>query len=170
MSYADIRPEKVFVADDKKTKSYVQDGLIIGGDRAIEDVIIQGIRRSDNPDFERIVIDLEGTRNGSASAIPRPPYYQVAISPDEKKLIISIWGHPQLRFDSKKLLQAFHKSSTVRNIVLMPRLEDDSWTFVIELKNKTAIELFELSGNARMILDIQKKRDSRPHEKAQEKA
>jgi hypothetical protein len=37
---------------------------------------------------------------------------------------------------------------------LLPRLNDDSWTFVIGLKPRQSVEVFELSKPARIILDI----------------
>jgi hypothetical protein len=74
-AFAEIRPEKIHVADTNKTKSYVHDGLITGGDRAIDSVIVKDIRQSKNPGFERIVIDLEPFQGGETPAIQRPPYF-----------------------------------------------------------------------------------------------
>ena len=121
-AYGEIRPEKVFVADAKKTQSYVQDGLIVGGDKAIDDVLVKDIRRAMNPGFERIVIDLEGNQNGESVQIQRPPYFQFAVSPDERRLTATLWGHPKLGFASKKVIAAFKRSSVIKNVVLLPRL------------------------------------------------
>jgi hypothetical protein len=152
---ADLRPERVHVAEAKKTKSYVRDGLITGGDRAVDDVVIKDIRRATNSGFDRIVIDLEGVKNGEPAGIQRSPYYQIAVTPDERRLIFSIWGRPKLNFDSKKVLNSFKRSSVIQNVVLLPRLEDDSWTFVFELKTDTPVEVFELSNPVRVIMDVQ---------------
>src|SRR4051812_48093578 len=83
---AALKPEKVHVADAKKTEAYIQDGMIVGGDQAIDDVVVKDIRRAANAGFERIVIDLEGNRGGEPAAISRPPYFQLAVSPEEKRL------------------------------------------------------------------------------------
>lgn len=155
---AEIRPEKIHLAESKKNKSYLHDGLIVGGDQAMDDVTIQDIRRSSNPDFERIVIDLEAKKNGEPSPIQRPPYFQLAVSPDERRLVMSIWGRPKLNFNSKKVIAAFKRSSVIQNVVLLPRLEDDSWTFVFELKSESPVELFELTKPVRLILDIQRRK------------
>src|SRR5689334_6769975 len=93
---AEIRPEKIFEADVKKTGVFVQDGIIRGGDQAINEVTVKDIRRANNSGFERIVIDLEGTRNGKTVAIPRPPYFQMSVTPSENRLTVSIWGSPRL--------------------------------------------------------------------------
>jgi len=91
-SIAELRPEKVFVADDKKHGSYVTDGLITGGDRTVTHIIVKDIRFALNKGFERIVFDLQGNRNGEPTAIQRPSYYQVAFNSSEKRLLISLWG------------------------------------------------------------------------------
>jgi len=155
---AEVRPERVYLADAKKNKAYVRDGLIVGGDRAIDDVVVKNIRRSINKGFERVVIDLEANRNGEPAVIQRPPYFQLAATPDERRLVVTMWGRPKLSFDAKKVIAAFKRSSVIERIVLLPRLEDTSWTFVFELKAGSPVEVFELSKPVRLILDIQQKR------------
>ena len=151
---AELRPEKVHTADTKKTETYIRDGLFIGGDKAIDEVWIKDIRRAANPRYERVVIDLEGNMRGEPAAIQRPPYFQVAVSPDEKRLTFTIWGKPKFSFDPKKILAAFKKSVAVQNVSLLPRLEDESWTFVLEMKGGYPIEVFELSNPVRIIVDV----------------
>ena len=153
-SHALLKPEKVRVADSKKTQSYLKDGLVTGGDRAIDDVMIREIRRAANPGFERLVIDLEGTQHGEPAAVARAPYYQVAVNPDEKRLVFTLWGNPKLGFDPKKVLGAFKRSPVVDTIQLLPKLEDKTWTFVVNLKSGRPVEVFELTDPARIIVDI----------------
>jgi hypothetical protein len=152
-AHADIRPEKVYVAENRKTQTYIKDGLITGGDSAIQDVVIKDIRRAKNPLFERIVIDLEGNQNGEPAAIPRPPFYQVAVTPDEHRLVVTIWGHPKLAFDAKKVTSLFKPSATVSSIEMLPKIESDSWTFALQIKPGESVEVFELSDPVRIILD-----------------
>jgi hypothetical protein len=147
-------PSKIHTAEGKKTNSYVRDGVIQGGDKAINEITIQDIRRAPNKGFERIVIDLSGTRNGEPMAIERPPYFQVAVSPDEKRLIFTIWGKPKLQFNSKRVIAALKKSPLIQSVELLPKLEDDSWTFVIGLKEGKPVEVFELTNSVRIIADI----------------
>lgn len=154
LAVADLRPDKVNVADAKKTNAYIKDGLIVGGDRAVNEVVVKDIRRAVNPGFERIVIDLEGNRNGEPAAIQRPPFYQVAVSPDERRLVFTIFGHPKLSFDAKKIVAAFKRSPIIENVALFPVLEENSWTFVFELKSDQPVEVFELSTPVRIIMDI----------------
>jgi len=152
---ADLRPEKIHVADAKKSKFYVKDGLIIGGDKAINEVVVRDIRRATNAGFERVVIDLEGNHNGEPAGIQRAPYYQIAVTPDERRLVFTLWGKPRLTFDSRKVVSAFRKSPAIQNVQLLPHLEEDSWTFVFEMKAGHPIEVFELSNPVRVIMDIQ---------------
>lgn len=146
------------MADAKKTKFYLRDGMVTGGDRAIDEVVVKDIRRGVNPaGFERIVIDLEGTKSGETAAIDRPPYYQVSVTPDEKRLVFSLWGNPKLSFDSKRVVAAFKKSKVVDAIQLYPRLEEHVWTFAMDMKKQRPVEVFELSNPVRIILDVKTK-------------
>jgi len=169
--FADIRPEKIRTADGKKTQSYLQDGMVVGGDRAISDAIVRDIRRAANPaGFERIVVDLQGSSNGEIVAIPRPPFFQTAINADEKRIIITIYGHPKLSFDAKKVLAAFSKSPVVSSVLFYPVLEEDAWTFVLELKEAFPVEVFELTHPVRIILDVKRKKVATQMVPAQAKA
>jgi hypothetical protein len=151
---ADLRPEKVYIAENRKTQTYIKDGLIVGGDQAIQDVTIKDIRRAKNPLFERIVIDLEGNRSGEPAAIQRPPYYQISVTPDEKRMVFTVWGKPKLGLDGKKVTASFKKSEWVQGIELFPKVERDSWTFALDMKSEQAVEVFELSDPVRIIIDI----------------
>lgn len=151
---ANLRPETVHVADEKKNLAYIRDGLIVGGDHAVNEFVVKDIRRASNAGFERVVIDLDGNRNGEPVAISRAPYFQVAVSPDEKRMVLSIFGRPKLAFDSGKVLRSFQKSSIVGKVTLLPRLEDDVWTFVLELKQGAPVEIFELHSPVRLIVDL----------------
>ncbi len=154
-AHAELKPDKIYVAEGKKQRFYIRDGLITGGDRAINEVVVKDIRRAVNPEgFERVVIDLESTRSGEPAAIDRPPYYQLAVTPDERRLVFTVWGNPKLGFDSKRVLAAFKKSKAVENIVLYPRVEENLWTFAMELRSGNPVEVFELADPVRIIVDI----------------
>jgi hypothetical protein len=152
--FAAIKPERVHTAEPKKSNFYIRDGLFVGGDRAIDQVIVRDIRRAANPSYERVVIDLEGNSGGMPAAIDRPPYYQVAVSPDEKRLVVTVFGSPRLTFDSGKVASAFRRSKIFREITLLPAIEKDTWTFAFEMKNKAPVEVFELSNPVRIIIDV----------------
>lgn len=151
---AEIRPDKVRVADAHKTQHYLQDGLIVGGDRAIDGVVIKDIRRAPNAGFERVVIDLEGTQGGEPATIQRPPYYQIAVTPDEKRLVFTLWGSPKLAFNPKKVLASFKRSPVFKGLVLLPKLEQNTWTLVFDLTEGKGVEAFELSNPLRIIMDV----------------
>ena len=154
-AFCKIQPDKVYVADSKKTGSYKKDGIITGGDRMINDVIVRDIRRAPNKGFERIVIDLAGTRDGEPVPVARPPYYQLALQPEQNRVIVSIWGNPRLDFDSEKVRKALKKSQLITHVDLFPgKLEQNLWTFALNLKPNAQIEAFELSQPVRLIIDI----------------
>ncbi len=154
---AALRPESVHVADAKKMQAYVRDGMFVGGDRTINDVTVKDIRRASNAGFERIVIDMEGNRDGEPVAIQRPPYFQISVSPEERRLIFSVWGSPKLGFDAKKVVSAFRRSKAIDRVELLPKLDKKSWTFVMGLKTSQPVEVFELSNPVRIIVDVRTK-------------
>lgn len=153
-----LRPEKIHVAGSKKTNTYIEEGLISGGDQAIQDVIVKDIRRAKNPGYERIVIDLEGNRNGEPAELQRPPYYQVAVQPKEKRLTITVTGHPNLSFNTKKVLESLKKSTLIKKVTLLPKVEDNLWVFALSTHGKVPVEVFELTHPVRVILDLKLKK------------
>lgn len=154
MSYAIPRADHVRMAEGKKTKFYLKDGIFVGGDRAIESVIVKDIRRASNAGFDRIVVDLEGLSKGEPAAFNRPPYYQVAVSPDERRMVFTVFGQPKILFDAKKVIQVLKKSPAIQSVELLPKIEDDSWTFVLGFKTGRPVEVFELSNPTRIIIDV----------------
>lgn len=151
---AELRPDKVHVADSKKTQAYIRDGLITGGDKAIDEVVVKDIRRASNAGYERIVVDLEGSINGEPAAISRPPYFQISVTPDERRIVFTIWGKPKLGFDSRRVVNAFKRSSVIQSVELLPRVEENTWSFVFGLKGESPVEVFELSNPVRIIMDV----------------
>ena len=118
-----LSPSNVVTASGKKTNHFIKEGIITGGDRMINDVIVLDIRHGGKGGFERIVLDVEGNHQGEPVAVERPPYYQVRVSPIEKMLVYTVWGGPKLAFDPKKVLKAFKKSRFVKKVELYPILE-----------------------------------------------
>jgi hypothetical protein len=151
-----IIAEDIHVADSQKTKLYLKEGLVIGGDRTIDDVIILDVRHSMNKDYERIVIDLDGNKNGEPAVIQRPPYYQVEISPIQKRLVVTVFGKPKLAFDPARVKKGFSKSGLIKGIELFPLLEKDRWSFAITFNQAHSSEVFELANPVRVILDLKK--------------
>jgi hypothetical protein len=151
---ADLKPEKIHMAEAKKTGFYIKDGMFTGGDKSIQDTVVRDIRRGPNKGFERVVIELSGNMGGENQSLQRPPYYQVAVSPEESRLAFTIWGNPKVDFDTKKMVSKFKSSVVIQNVSLFPKLEKENWTFVFEMKPGHPVEVFELSNPARIIVDI----------------
>ena len=149
-------PDDIHVTDAQKTKNYLNEGLVIGGDRTIDDVIVLDIRYATNSDFERIVIDLDGNKNGEPAVIQRPPYYQVEVSKEYNRAVVTVYGKPKLAFDAKRVKKSFRKSRAIKSVDLFPLIEKNRWTFSLNLKPGKYIEVFELSNPVRVILDIKK--------------
>ena len=52
----------------------------------------------------------------------------------------------------------FKKSQLIQQIDLLPRVEKDRWTFVMDVK-KSKVEVFQLSQPVRIVIDIVPKKD-----------
>ncbi len=59
-AYSELKPDRIYTADTKKSKTFVRDGLIIGGDRAIDEITVKDIRRAKNsecaPNIGKLII------------------------------------------------------------------------------------------------------------------
>lgn len=155
---AAIAPSEVHQAELKKTQSYIREGIVVGGDRAIDDVTVKDIRRATQSDFERIVMDLDAARSDQPTAVSRSPFYQVSLEPEQKRVTVTVFGNTRLGFKPKGILDAFRKSPNVAKVELFPRLDADHWSFALILKANLPVEVFELSDPVRIILDLKSKR------------
>jgi hypothetical protein len=155
-SVGSIKPELVYPSEFKKTKFYIKDGLFVGGDKATRDIVVTDVRFSKNAEYERIVVDLKANRAGELGDLERSPYYQVAVSPDMERLVVTIWGNPKLEMNTSKLLMSLKKSNLIKRAEVLPILEKDRWSFIFYLKNKASVEVFELKEPVRLIVDVKK--------------
>lgn len=142
---AALDPNQVREALPKKTESYLKEGVISGGDRETRAGMVRNIRRALNGNFERIVIDLEAER---------APYFQAAMEPEQRRIIVTLFGSPKLGFNAKKVAEDFKKSPLVSHVELFPKIEEDSWTFALHLRAAVPVEVFELTSPTRIILDL----------------
>jgi len=151
---ASLQSEKIYVGGLKKTEVYIRDGLITGGDPNTRNFTITDIRRAKNSQFERLVIDLNSESKTVTSNSIRTPYYQVAVTPREKRLVLTLFGKPKLNFSPIQVQNAFKQSLLVDRLELLPLVDENSWTFAVEMKSDHPIEVFELSNPPRIIIDI----------------
>lgn len=142
---AALEPSQVRAALPKKTESYLKDGVITGGDREIHSGIVKDVRRATNGGFERIVIDLDAEK---------APYYQAAVDPTSRRILVTIFGSPKLAINAKKIVDQFRASPLVARVEFFPLVEEDSWTFALYLKAAVPVEVFELTAPTRIIFDL----------------
>jgi hypothetical protein len=159
---AELTPHKVFLSENRKNQLYLADGLVLGGEPSKQPIVLKDIRHARNVGYERMVFEFETQENGAPLSLSRPPYFQVAIHAEENRLLVTFWGNPQLQFHSARVAQLFRQSGIIRNLQLLPKVEDDRWTVALELQPHSAVEVFELKDPARVILDLQKKNPKAP--------
>jgi hypothetical protein len=154
---AAIEPSQVREALPKKTESYLREGVISGGDKDTQAGMVKNLRRAVNSGFERIVLDLDSEK---------APYYQAAIEPSQKRILITVFGSPRLGLNAKRIAEDFKKSSLVSRVELFPKIEDDSWTFALHLKSAVPVEVFELTAPTRIIFDLKNGGVTKPRAQA----
>lgn len=144
-AYAALDASRVHRAEPKKTQTYVREGLVLGGDRAVTDVMVKDIRRATNAGFERIVIDLDAAR---------APFYQVALEPEQKRIVFTVYGRSRLGLNAPKIHALFKKSPLISRVEIFPQIDDESWSFALHMKAAVPVEVFELSQPTRVIFDL----------------
>jgi hypothetical protein len=142
---AALEPSHIHEALPKKTENYLGEGLVMGGDREVQGGIVKDLRRATNAGFERIVLDLDTEKT---------PYYQAAVEPNEKRIVVTLFGSPKIGFNAKKVVEQFRKSPLVQKVELFPKVEDDTWIFALHLRAAVPVEIFELSAPSRIIIDL----------------
>ena len=146
----------IHAGTSEKDTPFWNDGLFTGGDSSIQQVIIKNIRYSIQPHHERMVIELSATQHGELAALTRPPLYQFFLDPKLNRLSLTFWGSPKLHFDPKKLHEMTQKSPLLSRLQLLPKLEEDLWTFGISMKKPIEVRVFELDSPTRIVIDIKK--------------
>jgi hypothetical protein len=142
---AALEPNHIHQALPKKTENYLGEGLVMGGDREVHGGVVKDLRRATNAGFERIVLDLDSEKT---------PYYQAAVEPAEKRIVVTVFGSPKVGFDAKKVVDQFRKSPLIQKVELFPKVEEDTWIFALHLRAAVPVEIFELSAPSRIIIDL----------------
>ena len=154
---AKIAPNMIQNALLSKTNAYRDNGLFVGGDSGTEGVVVREIRHGRPKEYEALVIELWQNLSGELTPLNLPPYFHVALIPEEQKIQIAIWGHPTLQYNAKETLRQLKKSTLIEDIDLLPKVENELWTFSLRLKKAVWAEVFELSNPARITLHLKAK-------------
>ena len=138
-----------------KKEFYLSEGAFTGGDRSSSDFSVSNVRVASNPaGYDRVVIDLSGNRLGEKSALNRPPFYLVELDPNDRRIMVTLYGKPKLDFSTMSSNQSAKKSKLISNFEFTPLANQDRWTWAIHTHRPAKAEVFELSQPARIIIDI----------------
>jgi hypothetical protein len=149
-----LKKDDLHTASTRKMDYYVHDGVIVGGNSAVEDVVLLDVRHSIRKEYERIVLDVEGNKKGDPTELSTNPSFHVAVTPDMNRIVLTVGGNPKLALDAAKVKQAFKKSKVIRAVEINPVIEKDRWTMVLHLSQVRPVEVFELGSPGRIILDL----------------
>ncbi len=148
-----LNPQLYQETQYKKTDHYFTEAVVQGGDPGVNQTGVLNLRRAAHQGDERIVIDLESSRDGASLAVDRLPYHQIAVRPAEKRIEVTIWGQIQLKFDLQKVVKVFQKSKVYDSIEILPVFDEDRWTLVLNVKQSRPVQVFQLTHPARLIID-----------------
>jgi hypothetical protein len=151
-----MRPSERHDAGPTKVSKYFSEGFFIGGERSVTSARLKDIRRANSKEgFERLVLDLEPSGENKKTL----PHFQVQAAPGEGRLILSIWADVQYDFDSGRIKKSFAKSRHIKQLNVLPRIEEGLTIIEFVLKaqasgKKQKFEVFHLANPSRIIVDV----------------
>ena len=142
-------------AGTHKVGRYAGSGFFSGGDKAVSAARLKDIRRGpQGAGVERVVFDIDALP-GNKDAVP---FFQVNINSEENRVLVSFWADVTYDIDRGRIARAFSKSSRVKSVNVIPRVEAGLTTVELvlasRLKNNVKVEAFYLSQPSRIILDL----------------
>ncbi|NDG84312.1 MAG: hypothetical protein EBX52_04645 [Proteobacteria bacterium] len=130
-----------------KKNVYLSNGSFSGGDRLSSNVTIENVRVAANPGgFDRIVIDF--------AKIERPPFFMVQNDGNSHRIIVTVYGKVKPDFSTQASMQAARKTKSIKKLEFLPVVEPDRWMFTADIQASVKAEVFELTGPARIIIDL----------------
>lgn len=155
LSLASKEPGPRFDVKGTKTNAYKTDGFFAGGQRSVTAVKLKDIRHSAKKgSFERVVLDLEPMVEDTV----KMPFFQVQLSPEEGRVVLSIWADVQYDFNETKIQKLFAASPHFKQVHMVPRVEDGLATIEFltsaSKNQKPKVEVFQLTQPPRIIIDV----------------
>lgn len=142
-------------AEQAKKNRYSSDAIASGGDALANPVSLMGIRWAQNSGFERIVVDLSGEGAGWEAKLP--PYFQVGVNGEQKKISINIRGIARRQANQAALAKSLSRSPLIAQAYLAPAIEGDLASIELSLRQKAEAEIFYLVSPPRIIIDVRAK-------------
>jgi hypothetical protein len=126
---------------------YLKEGSFSGGDRLSSNATITNVRVAANPEgYDRIVVDF--------SKLERPPFFLVQNDPHAHRVVTTLYGKVKAEFSTQSAIQAAKKTKSIKKIEFLPVVETDRMVFSVEVQGSVKTEVFELTGPARIIIDL----------------
>ena len=126
---------------------YLKEGSFTGGDRMSSDVTLSNVRVAANPEgYDRIVVDF--------AKLERPPFFLVQNDPHSHRVVATIYGKVKADFSTQSAIQSAKKTKSIKKLEFLPVVEPDRLQFSAEVQGSVKTEVFELTGPARIIIDL----------------
>ncbi len=143
---------------DKKLDSYIQNGVVLGGQSGLAFSLLN-VRRSNSKaiDTERIVLDMGD--HELKPLINRLSFFHVSIQQKPTRVVVDLAQVQKSKISAEKLQQIFARSPIVKKTSLSFDPVDFSASLSLDLAVPSEIEVFQMPSTdrpSRIVIDIRR--------------
>lgn len=138
----------------KPAKILAQQGSVIGGVTG-SGYTLKDLRLVKMGGKERLIVDFADMQGRAVKGLPG--YYHVEMKDKPKRLVVDFAQTAGVFFDEKKLRERLKPSGLVTSSRLLVDPYDQSISIVLELKDKTRAQVFQVPGRketGRVVVDL----------------
>lgn len=142
-----------------KKNNYIDKGTVIGG-QAGQGFSLLKVRSqaSKKHGIERVVLNL-GDEQGRLLQ-GRLSFFQVNVEPERSRIVINLSQVAQSKVTVEDLKKTFRNSPFIRSATLVPDLNGNDMSLVLQLKQQAKAEVFQLTEKGkpgRLVVDLVRK-------------
>lgn len=142
-------------AEGTKTNTYFHEAATITGGEITDGRDLRDIRWGKHDQFERLVLDIyEGSYLDKGPAVPYPCHFEISYEYYPFRFTVLLQGIRARNAQYGRI----EGSALIKEVYMLPYLDDSGIMFGIALNGPVEYEIFELHNPARIIIDL------RPHD------
>jgi len=135
---------------DNKLPFYLS-GTFLGGDIS-DGIEIKEIRYGKYDQYDRFVLDCFEFNSPSNLKSSIVPFYNVRFDQNSNSAMFYLSGVRRISAP----IEDFLKSELIQDVYSLPVYDDQAFAFILKFRAGTAIKVFEIENNARIVIDILK--------------
>ncbi len=140
---------------DRRTQSYLNEGVVYGGG-AQKPLALINVRSKyvGTHNMQRIILDI-GDEHLKPLMSPMGSYH-AALQKTPRRIVVDLSYIYQSALTEPQIKKILKSSPLIADVKAVMDPEDHSLSLVIDLKSSVAMEVYELKGKARLVLDLKK--------------